>query len=252
MYNWNRRLGAAGVHLVISLGIAALAAALVFGVWYRYPYREISGGRDLFTLLMTVDVMLGPLMTLIVFNSAKPRRELRRDLTLIGLIQLAGLGYGLWTVCVARPVHLVFEIDRFRVVHATEIPSDLMDKVPAGVKALPLTGPTLLAVRAFRTNAEEADATMAALQGIALAARPDLWEPYSAAKQNVLRAAKPVERLKARFASRAPEIDLVLSDAGRQAAATAYVPLVGRKSFWTVFVDPATADVVAFMPLDSF
>ncbi len=252
MYNWNRRLGAAGVHLVLSLGIAALAAALVFGVWYRYPYRELSGGRDLFVLLMTVDVVLGPLMTLIVFNTAKPWRELRRDLALIGLVQLAGLAYGLWIVCVARPVHLVFEIDRFRVIHATDIPSDLMDKVPAGVEALPLTGPTLLAVRAFRSRPEEVDATMAALQGIALAARPDLWEPYSAARQNVLHAARPVERLRARFASRAPEIDRVLSGAGRQAATTAYLPLVGRKSFWTVFIDPATAEVVAFMPLDSF
>ena len=252
MHNWNQRFGAAGIHLVISLGIAALAAALVFGVWYRYPYREISGGRDLFVLLMTVDVILGPLMTLVVFNTVKPRRELRRDLAIVGLIQLVGLAYGLWTVCVARPVHLVFEIDRFRVVHATDVPVDLMNKVPAGIEALPLAGPTLLAVRTFRNNAEEVDATMAALQGIPLGARPDLWQPYSAAREKVLKAARPAEQLRARFASQAPEIDAVLARAGRQAATTAYVPLAGRKSFWTVFVDPTTADVVAFMPLDSF
>jgi len=62
-----------------------------------------------------VDVILGPLITLTVFNRSKPRSELVRDLTVVGLIQLAALGYGLWTVFVARPVHLVFEYDRFRV-----------------------------------------------------------------------------------------------------------------------------------------
>lgn len=252
MQHWNHRFRAAGLHLVISLGIAALAAALVFGVWYPYPYRDISGGRDLFLLLMTVDVTLGPLMTLVVFNRAKPRPELRRDLALVGLLQLAGLVYGLWSVCLARPVHLVFEIDRFRVVHAVDVPLKMIDKAPPDIDALPLSGPTLLSVRPFKSSQEMADATLVALQGVALGARPDLWQSYPAAREQVLRAAKPIERLKTRFAPRAPEIDAVISRAGRQAADTVYVPLVGRKSFWTVFIDATTAEVVAFMPLDSF
>ncbi|MDB5940895.1 MAG: pilus assembly protein [Ramlibacter sp.] len=252
MHNWKDRFRAAGIHLGISLAIAAMAAALVFGVWYPYPYREISGGRELFVLLMTVDVMLGPLLTLAVFNRAKPGAELRRDLTVIGVLQLAALAYGMWTVCVARPVHLVFEIDRFRVVHATDVPSDLMDKVPAGIDALPLSGPTLLAVRPFKDAVEKSDATVQALGGISLGSRPDLWQAYPAARAEVLKAAEPAERLKTRFAAQAPEIDRVLERAGRQAATTAYLPLAGRKSFWTAFIDPTTADVVAFMPLDSF
>jgi len=122
MTDWKFRLKAAAVHLCISLLVAGCAAWLVFGVWYPYPYREISGGRELFMLVVTVDVMLGPLITFIVFDRRKPRRELGRDLALVGLIQLAGLGYGLWTVHAARPVHLVFEIDRFRVIHAVDVP----------------------------------------------------------------------------------------------------------------------------------
>ena len=225
---------------------------LVFGIWYPYPYRELSGGRELFLILVTVDVILGPLITLAIFNRAKPRKELRRDLAVVGLIQLAALGYGLWTVFVARPVHLVFEIDRFRVVHAIDVPIDLMDKVPEGIDAMPLGGPTPLSVRPFRSRQESSDATLAALQGIALGARPDLWEPYAAGRARILEAAKPAEQLKSRFASKAAEIDAALAKAGRQASNTVYLPLAGRKAFWTAFIDPATADVVAFLPLDSF
>lgn len=252
MGSWNDRFKAAGIHLCISIVIALLAAALVFYFWYPYPYREISGGRELFLILITVDVILGPSITLAIFNRAKPRRELRRDLAIVGLIQLAALGYGLWTVFIARPVHLVFEIDRFRVVHAVDVPSDLMDKVPAGIDALPLFGPTTLSVRRFRDREEETQATLVALQGIALGARPDLWQSYAAGRSDILQAAKPAEQLKSRFAPQAAQIDAVLGRAGRQAATTAYLPLVGRKSFWTAFIDPVTADVVAFMPLDSF
>lgn len=249
---WENRLKASGIHLGISLLIALLAALLVFGVWYPYPYRDISGGRELFLLVVMVDVILGPLITLAVFNRAKPWPELRRDLAVVALLQLGALGYGLWTVFSARPVHMVFEYDRFRVVHAVDVPVELLAQTPLGVDALPLMGPTLLSLRPFKNNQENMDATLAALQGISLASRPDLWQPYAAAAPEIQRAAKPVAALKARFASQVGAIDAVLAATGRQPDTLVYVPMVGRKSFWTVFLDPVTTEVLAFMPLDSF
>ena len=163
---WPDRLKASAIHLTLSLTIAALAGALVFGVWYPYPYREISGGRELFLLLVTVDVILGPLMTLAVFNRVKPWPVLRRDLIVIAIVQLMALSYGLWIVCVARPVHMVFEYNRFSVVHAIEIPPEELAKTPAGINALPLTGPSLLSLRPFKNENENVDFTLAAVGGV--------------------------------------------------------------------------------------
>lgn len=250
--SWKDRVKASSIHLSISLLIAALAALLVFGLWYPYPYRETSGGRELFLLVVSVDVILGPLITFTVFNRAKPKTELVRDLTIVGLIQLAALGYGLWSVCVARPVHLVFEFDRFRVVHGVEVPDDLLNQVPAGLRAMPLTGPTVLAVRPFRDVNEESTATVQALSGLPLSARPDLWEPYAQARSRVLAAAKPLEELRARFPQKTPDIDAAVAASGRSADALRYVPMVARQSFWTVLVDAQSAEVRAFLPLDSF
>ena len=66
----------------ISLGLAARAATLVFGVWYPYPYREVSGGRSLFWMVVSIDVVMGPLLTLAVFNRSKPINALRLDLAI--------------------------------------------------------------------------------------------------------------------------------------------------------------------------
>ncbi len=249
---WRDRLKASAIHLSASLLIAALAAALVFGVWYPYPYREISGGRELFWLIVGVDVVMGPLITLAVFNRRKPLAELKRDLVIVALLQLGALAYGLWAVSVARPVHLVFEVDRFRVVHAIDVPTNLLEKAPPGLDALPLTGPTLLATRPFRDSQEAADATTAALQGLQLGFRPDLWRPYAQAKAEILKEAKPVSELRTRFANRASEIDRVIHGAGGNPKTVLYLPLVGRNQFWTVFVDPVDARIVATMPLDPF
>jgi hypothetical protein len=249
---WGDRFKASGIHLALSLTIAALAALFVFGIWFPYPYREISGGRELFLLVVTVDVILGPLITLAVFNRKKPWTELRRDLAIVALIQLAALGYGLWTVYVARPVHLVFEVDRFRVVHAIDVPLELLPKTAPGINALPLTGPTLLSVRASRDAKESEEVTMQELAGLPLGARPDFWQPYATATPAVLKAAKPVALLKSRFASRAADIDRALASIGRPSQAVVYLPMMGRKDFWTVFLDPATAEVLGYLPLDSF
>jgi hypothetical protein len=253
MINWKERGTASGIHLGISLAIAALAALLVFGLWYPYPYRDISGGRHLFLIVVGVDVVIGPLITFAIFNRSKPWAELRRDLAMVGVLQIAALGYGVWTVAVARPVHLVFEIDRFRVVHAVDIPEEMIGREPAGVvDAMPWLGSTVIAVRPFRNAGESSDATVAALSGLQIGARPDLWQPYDAARARVLEAAKPVGQLKARLGDRAAEIDAVLNSAGRVPDTMVYLPMVGRDAFWTAFLDPVTADLVAFMPLDPY
>jgi hypothetical protein len=248
------RFLAAGVHLGVSLVVAFVAAALVFEVWYPYPYREISGGRELFLLLVAVDVVMGPLLTLAIFDRRKSNKVLRRDLTIIGLLQMAALAYGLWTMMLARPVHLVFELDRFRVVHAVDVPPESLPQAPAEFQQLPLAGPTLLSVREFRNAKESFDATMVAVQGSALSAQPALWQSYQKAQAQVIRVSRPLTELKTRFPGRVTDIDAALKAAlpSHPAEVIGYVPMIGRQTFWTAFIDTKTAEVIAFVPIDSF
>ncbi len=246
------RLGASGIHLGISLCVAVFAAALVFGLWYPYPYGEISGGRELFFLVVAVDVIMGPLITLAIFNRAKPRRELLIDFTVVGLLQLAALGYGLWTVFAARPVHLVFEYSRMTVVHAIDVDADLLAKAPTSLQKLPVTGPTVIALRPFKNPAEQFDATMAAFEGFPLAARSDLWQAYEPVRADVLKEAKPVAELRARFSNQAAQIDRAIAATGKPVTDVRYLPLLSRKTAWTVLLDTTTAEPLGYLPLDSF
>ena len=252
MINWKDRFRASGIHLSISLVLAVLAALLVFGIWYPYPYRDISGGRELFLILVAVDVLLGPLITLAIFNRAKPVRLMRMDFAVIGLLQLAALGYGLWTMFLARPVHLVFEIYRYRVVHAVDVPTDMLKKAPTELQALPMFGPTLLSVRPFKNATERIDATLTDLGGLPIGARPDLWQPYEAARAQIIESLKPVSELKARVPAQAALLDEAVAATGRKAGELGYAPMVGRRIFWTVLVDRRDASVLAFVPVDPF
>jgi hypothetical protein len=252
MINWKERSKAAGIHLSAGLVVAVVTAFAVFGLWYPDPYWELSGGKELFLILLSVDVALGPLSTFAVFDLRKTWPVMRRDLAVIVSIQLVALGYGLWTLAVARPVHLVFEINQFRVVHAVEIPRELASKAPPGIPAKPWTGPTLIAVRPFANAQEKFEATLADVQGLPPAARPDFWQDYAAAKFQVLLAAKPAAELEQRFPRQASDIRQAIERAGRQPGQVLYLPVVGRKVFWTALVDGKSAEVIALLPIDSF
>ena len=252
MRNWKERLHASGIHFGISLAIACLMAWLVFGLWYPYPYREISGGRELFMLVMAVDVVMGPLITMTIFNRAKPRRELMLDLAVVGLLQLAALGYGLWTVYAARPVYLVFEYHRMAVVSAADVDPVTLIQAPANLQILPLTGPTLLSLRPFKDANEEYNSTTAALSGVPQAAQPALWQSWEAARSAILRESRPVTELRQRFGAQAALIDNAIATTARPAEGLRYLPLLARKKGWTVLIDAQTTAPVGFLPLDSF
>ena len=77
------------------------------------------GGETLLRLLIGVDVVLGPLITLIIFDPEKPR--LKYDLAVIAVLQFAALAYGSYVMFEARPVYNVFVGDRFETVAANAI-----------------------------------------------------------------------------------------------------------------------------------
>lgn len=252
IYYWRDRLIAASFHFCISLMIAGSLAGLVFGYWYPYPYGEISGGRELFFLLMAVDVVIGPLITLIIFNKKKSKTELRRDLVLVGCFQFLALFYGLWTVAIARPVHLVFEIDRFRVVHAVDVDSSLLEKASLNLSKLPKNGPTIIAIRPFINEAERIDITLEAMQAGSVAARADLWQSYDLSRAEVLKVAQPASMLINKYPLRKQDILTAARLTGRTPEQLIYLPLIGFKTFWTILLDASNADVVGFIPLDPF
>ncbi len=80
------RWKAAGIHLCLSALIAATVVVVMLALWYPGSYFDAMGGQTLLVLIVGVDVTLGPLLTLIVFNPKKKRLKL--DLAVIAVFQV--------------------------------------------------------------------------------------------------------------------------------------------------------------------
>ena len=242
------RVRAALIHLLLSALIGAIASVLVFGLWYPWPYNQVAGGQRLFFLLVSVDIALGPLLTLVVFARDKPRRTLLIDLTVIALLQVGALAYGLHTVFIARPIALVFEVDRFRVVSATDVDSSELAAAMPEYRSLPLTGPWLLGTRSSASGQEQLVAIQRGLQGVDIAPRPMYWQPYAASAQAAVRRSRPVPLLLQQYADKRDEIEATLRGLDLDAREARFLPLQGRRS-WVVFLN-GSGQVKGFGPYD--
>ena len=113
------RIKAFLIHGLVSISVALLVIGLVFFIWYPSPLAKAVGVTHIFLMMLVIDVILGPLLTLLVYKQGK--KTLLFDLTVIVLLQISALGYGLWTISQGRPAWLVFNVDRFDNVRVNEI-----------------------------------------------------------------------------------------------------------------------------------
>jgi hypothetical protein len=243
---------ASSIHLICSLLVAALAGGLVFGLWYPYPYRELSGGRELFLLIVGVDVVCGPLLTMVLFNPAKPRAELRRDLGLVALIQLGALGFGLFTVWQARPLFLVLEMDRFKVVMAPDLDSAAVAALPTALQPGRLSGPVTVATREPKDSKERNAVLFASIQGGRdYAERPEFYLPYEgAAALKSLQSAKPLPVFLQKQPDQQGAARKLALEKGADMAQWLYLPVIGRRD-WVAVLDKK-GQIQGFLRGDGF
>jgi len=245
-------VGAALLHLLYSFGIALLTAAFVFSLWYPFPYRELAGGRELFLLVMAVDVVCGPLLTMVLFNPAKPKPELWRDLGLVALIQFVALGYGLHTVWQARPLFLVQEIDRFKVIAGPVLDGAAVAALPAALQPHWWKRPLTMAIREPKDAQERQKVMFESVQGGRdYGERPEFYLPYEgAAALKSLTRAKPLAVFLQKQPSQQDAARKLALEKGVDLKEWFYLPVIARQD-WVAVLDKQ-GQIQGFLRGDGF
>ena len=242
------------IHLCASALVGTCSALLVLGLWFPFPYRDLAGGMFLLWLLIGVDVGCGPLLTAVLYNPAKSRRELTLDLSIVVLVQLAALVYGVYSISQARPVVLAFEVDRFVAVTPADLdPAQLPEALPQ-YQSLSWTGPRLVGARDARNGDERLKSVELSLQGIEPSARPGWWQPYEESAPTAQKRMKPLADLRqTQHATGQAAIDQAAQKAGLPLAQLFYLPLTSAKKLdsWIAILDK-DAQIVGYAPVDGF
>ena len=251
MIPWREKWRAFAIHFVVTLLLAIGAAAIIFWVWFPDPFDRLVGGAELFMLVVGCDLVLGPLISLVIYGSRKSRVKLVFDYCVIGVMQLAALVYGVWIVAGSRPAYVVFAGDRLEIVVASDIrPDELSAARDPAYRSLPVMGPRLVA--AVVPPADMNDAIFQALQGNEDHTRPKFYVPYESQLANVLKRSRTLDELEQRHPDSAPKLADARAATGLPATRLRFLPVRFHQVFWTVLIDAESGQPLAYFDFDPY
>jgi hypothetical protein len=237
------RWRAAAVHLSICIALAAALAALFWFVWYPSPLFVAVGGAELFAMLLAIDVILGPFLTLLVYKAGK--KTLKFDLTVIALLQLAALCYGIYTLLIARPAYVAAMGFRFDVIPANEI--DEKELVVAK-KDLSWIGPEWVGIKFAADKKERQRVLFSSLAGIDYGHYPQHHQPIENMREEILKNAQSIPELRKLNPGEEAAIDRWIEKRGMKPDDVVFQGLKARAKDMAVIVDAKTAKVIGIAP----
>ena len=144
-------------------------------------------------LIAAVDITLGPLLTLVVYKHDK--RTLKFDLTVIVILQLAVLVYGLNVLAQNRPIFMVGSMDRLDLVLAQEINDADLALAPKQWRKRSWTGPVVVGATPPTAEAERQQLLFDSLAGRDLQHQPVFFVEIEQILPGLLTRARPVNDL---------------------------------------------------------
>jgi len=239
------RFYAFAVHFGVSALVLAIFFAAVFFIWYPAPYFHIEGTHTVILILIGVDLIIGPLLTLVIFKPGKP--GLKFDLSLIAAVQIVALLYGADTIYSERPYFTVFSDNYFRVIQASEIDNLRMDLLDPKIDDHHL-GPTYVYIdKAAHATFKLFDNVVR--NGPKLEHRPEYYKELKTNISESFGLGMDIEKLAAKspdnkriidaFRARNPDMDKFV-----------FYPLQGKHRFVILVLNRSDAKVIDYIDID--
>lgn len=139
-------------HLLLSIVLISLIFIAIIFLWYPTPLLYAVGGVNIALTLLIVDIIIGPILSFLVYKEGK--KTLKLDLIVILILQISALLYGLFNFAQGRPVWIVQNEDRFELIRAIDVVNN-EDKLNSNYKKSSWFGPQFVALSSDSTRKEE-------------------------------------------------------------------------------------------------
>ena len=230
-------------HLFISLIIALLAMVLVLCIWSPLPLAKAVGVIPIFLMMIVINVIIAPLLSLIVYKEGK--KTLKADLSIIVILQILALGYGVYSIEGGRPVWVAYNVDRFELVRKNEVITDHIEQALPQFQDTPWFKPQYVAVKfATDVNQRNDDMFSEVFGGISIAQKPERYVNINQAKSQLQQRAKSLKELN--HYNDVQQVNYILS---KHPQANAFVPLKANAVDMTVLINKEKGEVVKIVDL---
>ena len=202
------------------------------------------GGYEIFFLIVGIDVVLGPALTLVVFKPGK--KGLVFDLAVIAIVQMSAFLYGVSTLLEGRPAYIAALGESFQVIQSSEITDTNLNKAKT---TLPLWGPKLVGVKDPVDPLDISAAKSMESVGGGKGHMPHLHIPYADMKDEILKHALDFDGLEKDNEDKKAEIQAWLKSNDCDEKTCKYQPIKIRVSTFPAVIDAKTAAYKGIMPI---
>ena len=243
------RLRAFSLHFLASVIVVGMALIVMRLVWYPTPFASLLGWVDLLWVVVGVDLVLGPVLTFLVYAPGK--KSLRFDLAVIVLVQLSALGYGIYTSAQGRPIYLVFVVDRFETVSPVDF---TQEEITAAKNSpylnFPWSGPKPIGTKMPTDRSEKNAVLFSSVAGGGLKVMPRYYQPYSSASALAIEKGKKLSDIQKLKPQQVAIIEKWIRDENKNPDDVVFVPLMGKFNFGLVMLDAKTGEIVSMEGID--
>jgi len=225
------------IHFCLSFLIVSTCFLIIFVVWYPGYYFRVFAATEVLKVLISVDLVMGPLLTLILFRPGKP--GLRFDLSVVATLQLCALIYGLHVIYQQRPYFTVFAIDRFEVLARQDVDIERVD--PTLLSSKSWHEPVLVVAEMPQDSGERSRLLEETIfEGKPdIQYRPELWQPYLDATAEIFSKARPVAELGDKSPRARIEINRLIKNSS-SGDRLVYLPIMGKQDVYALILNPDT------------
>lgn len=240
------------MHISASLVVALGAIFIVYFIWYPAPLDQAYDIFHIFLLLLAVHLTIGPILTFLVYQPQK--KLLALDLSIIVILQLLTLGYGLHTIFQGRPAFIVFAQDRFETVSPIDIDSESQAQALKEGNELARASwlnPVWVATQASKDPKRANEILFSALQGGPdWPNLPELYTPLADLKVRMLEKAKSLPALRILYKEENLDIKNQLTD--YKDSDVKWLPLKGKTKNMIVLLDAKSAEIISVLNIDPY
>jgi hypothetical protein len=241
------RLKAFFLHLLSSTTVLTLILGSLYFGWYRWPGWHLTDVTTVVLVMVCVDVVLGPTLTLIIANEKKSRRELTRDIGMIVVVQLCALTYGSVSLWNGRPLYYAFSENILQLVQAYDI--DAKD-AEIGRQLNPALAPHWYSLPRWiwaplPQNAEESQKIVASAVagGDDVTSMPKYFKPWEDGLPSLRRQLKKVDDVPYFAKSQKKKLKERMKASGLPDDQLSTMPLTGRGYPLLAVFDPVTLKI---------
>lgn len=241
------RYRASLIHLTISAILVGSVIGLIYWVWYPEPTLEVVGALPIILLLVSVDLVIGPLLTLIVYKHGKP--GLKFDLSVIATLQVIALVYGSLTLYEEKPEYLVFVVDRLEFVSDEQIDLSTLQFDASQTELFAKLTPVFAKIPEDPGEYKRyMDSVMDGAPD--LESRPEYWAPWSSGAADIRERVKPLQDFKTASRQEEQSVKEAIDDYAEAHPNLGVLPIGGIDRNIGMLLDRDTLEILGVLNAD--